>query len=236
MKNKSTILICACFLASCASVSTQLPVRDRFGIMEINISGDYFDDTKSYLQDIETVRVKRGTPPNSGIKSLLMIRRNDGNANCKFRELRYLATEDGYRWETERLATEISIFANKIFTNYRMRDYLQLGIAAPIGENNTNRTELVSSTAVSMNTYSGWQATYSHQTIQAGRMNRGVTLSKTVVIKNPTAEVYDAPKKYIVAECAAGGTDYERATVVMNQITALLDAIRIQTDFSSTMK
>lgn len=232
MKKKQLILVYACFLASCASIPSSVLVRDRFGILEVDISSDYFDDTKSYLQDIQTVSLKRGKPFRPGIKPLLKIRRSDGTASCKFFELRHSEYDVGYKWDIERLATEISISSNKAFTNYEMRDYMQLGLAAPMVGNSTKQTELVSSTNVTINIYDGWQKTYRYTMVQDGRMQRReVALSKTIVVKAPPADAFDMQKKYIVADCMAGAANSEKATVVMDRITALMNSMRILTDF-----
>ena len=132
MKRKFLIFICLCFLASCASAPQQWSGRDRFGIMKIDIPGDYHDYTQTYLQDIEKVRVSRGRPQNPSIKSLLMIKHSDDRTHCKFRELRYLRNEVGYTWGVDRLATEVALFFNKLLTTSGTMDYYNLGLAAPI--------------------------------------------------------------------------------------------------------
>ena len=59
MKSILLLVIGLLFLSSCATSPVYVPVHDRFGILKIDIPSDYFDDTKSYLNDIETVRVAR---------------------------------------------------------------------------------------------------------------------------------------------------------------------------------
>lgn len=213
------------FLSSCATSPVYVPVHDRFGILKIDIPSDYFDDTKSYLNDIETVRVARGKPADPAIKSLLMIRRNDGNANCKFRELRYFPNENGYRWEPERLANEVSIVFNNMFVTYEMVDYLKLGIAAPIGKKNSTKTERISSSPVTVNSYTGWQTTYSHKTYPPTGFKTPIVLTKTVVIKRPVPESPSAPKFYIVVECGASGAE-SNALVSIGKITELLNSMQ----------
>jgi hypothetical protein len=231
MKPKLLIFIFLCFLTSCVFVPPQWSGRDRFGIMKIDIPGDYNDYTRSYLQDVEKVRVSRGRPQDPGIKSLLMIKRSDGNAYCKFRELRYLQNEVVYDWGMDRLATEVALAFNKIFSTHGMMDYYNLGLVAPIGQQTANRTKLVSSSAVTVNTYSGWQTTYNHWVHPQMGLTKSISQNKTVVIRKPVEGTLGAPRFYIVAECAAGGIE-GNVNSAMQKITEMLNTIQLGSDIA----
>lgn len=224
MKRTLLAFACLCLLASCASVPPH-SVSDRFGIMKIDIPGDYYDDTPSYLQDAEKVRASRGRPQDPGIKSLLMVKRDDDKAYCKFRQLRYLLNEVGYTWEMERLATEVARAFNQIFTTHGMADYFKLGLAAPIGEKTADRTELVSSSAVTVNDYSGWQVTYSHWVHPQLGLTKAISQNRTAVIRM-LVDGIGAPKFYLVAECAAGGMEAD-VNFSMRKITEVLNTIQL---------
>lgn len=223
MKRILPAFACLCLLASCASVPPR-SVSDRFGIMKIDIPGDYYDDSPSYLQDAEKARVSRGRPQDPGIKSLLMVKRGDDRAYCKFRQLRYLPNEVGYTWEMDRLATEVARAFNRIFTTHGPADYFKLGIGAPVGEKTADRTELVSSSAVTVNGYSAWQVTYNHWVHPQLGLTRAISQNRTVVIRM-SADDAGAPKFYLVAECAAGGLEAE-VNSSMREITQVLNTVQ----------
>jgi hypothetical protein len=197
--------------------------------MKIDIPGDYHDYTQSYLQDIEKVRASRGRPQDPSIKSLLMIKHSDVRAHCKFRELRYLRDEVGYTWGMDRLATEVAHFFNKMLTTSGTMDYYNLGLAAPIGVQTLNRTELVSSSAVMVNGYSGWQITYNHWVDLQIALTKSILQNKTVVIRVPDDGTIGAPKFYLIAECAAGGTEGS-VNFSMREITEMLNTIQLGSD------
>jgi len=224
MKQRLLAFACFCLLTSCISIPPR-SVEDRFGIMKIDIPGDYYDDTQSYLQDTEKVRASRGARRDPGIKSLLIVKRDDDKAYCKFRQLRYLPNEVGYTWGMDRLATEVARAFNQIFTTHGMVDYFKLGIGAPIGEKTADRTELVSSSAVTVNGFSGWQVTYNHWVHPQLGLTKTISQNRTAVVRMPGDDI-GAPKFYLVAECAAGGIEAD-VNSSMRKITEALNTIQL---------
>lgn len=228
MKWKLLILTQLCLLASCASLPPWSAV-DRYGLMKINIPGDYSDHTQSYLQKQEKLRASRGKPQNMSIKSLLMIKRNDDKAFCKFRELSYFQSEAGYSWDIERIAEGVAHIYNNILTTHGMVDHYHLGLAAQVGAKKASRVDLVSSSAVTLNGYNGWQTTYSYPLDQSIGINKYISSMKTVVLRMPTEETNGGPKRYLVVECQSGGTEGS-VNYSMRIITEMLNTIQLGSD------
>ena len=125
----------------------------------------------------------------------------------------------------DRFATEVARAFNQIFTTYGMVDYFKLGIGAPVGEKTADRTELVSSSGVTVNGYSGWQVTYNHWVHPQLGLTKTISQNRTVVIRMPADDI-GAPKFYLVAECAAGGIEAD-VNFSMRKITEVLNTIQL---------
>ena len=224
MRHGIFVLTCCLQLAACASIESR-PRQDRFGIMTINIPSHWYDDTEKYLQETQKLREHKRKAPDPGIKSLLMLKSHAEHGYCKFRELRYFATEIGYQWGVERLATEIALANNRVLNRHDMVDYLRMGISTPVLGLKVSRSELVSSSAIKLNMYSGWKTTYRNWFGETDSREH-TSLALTVVIRSDTQATSRSQKLYIVAECAADGNKVQIDTTE-KQILAILNTIRL---------
>lgn len=90
--------ILASVLAGCAAMpKTELQGEDA---MSLTLSGTWRSDLIRYQQ--ETSAVARKRPSDTGIRSLAYVVRSiRKEAECSFRELRYLPGEAGYAWDEQ---------------------------------------------------------------------------------------------------------------------------------------
>lgn len=225
MKNSTCRLVILLLLSGCANLPSE-QISDRLGIISVRLPSHWYDDTDHYLAEMEKIHLKR--TPDSGIESLLMLKRHDNMADCKFRELRYTPDEVGYRWDLEKLAAEVAYVRNRMMMNYDIGNYLQHGVDLPCcKQERSYRTIRISSESVKLNNiYTAWQIRYKHWFGPKGNNDTlAFTLTTTLNGKEKIAGV--PAKYYVVAECAVDGKDKAVIDSVEKDIKGLLNTINL---------
>jgi hypothetical protein len=203
---------------------------DRFGIISIDVPNHWNDDTDNYVLDSNKMIKHRHGIADPGIKSLLYVKSRKQYGSCKFRELRYLNTEEGYQFGIERLAYEVAQVRNSVLNTYGVMDYVATGVAVSPMQIKARHTMLESSSEIKLNKYYAWQMIYKHSFTADV-----VALTFTVVLRSTDTINGKGPKFYVVGECDAEGNE-KRVMEVKGEIDAMLNTIQLHSDVGMSQK
>lgn len=210
------------------SACTQLQparVSDRLGIVKLTVPGHWYDDTSQYLAELN--RISANHPPDSGIQSLLMLKRRDHLADCKFRELRYTSNEVGYAWDFAKLASEIAYVRNRVLMGYGINHYLEYGLSVPCCDSKrSDRAIRIAFEAIKLNgQYNGWQTTHKHW-FGKDTADRSAALTITAIIGSNQAK-NNSPTFFIAAECAVDAGNEALLESVEQDVWTLLHTMSL---------
>lgn len=199
-------------------------VRDRFGIMAVNLPSSWSDVTSDYLY--ETEEYQKRHKPDPGIKSLLGFKSRNRTGFCKFRELSYAPGDEGYPWGVERLAFEVAAVRNAIL-QAEVADQYRMGVPVNPFQRKASHTELVESSEIEIKNNPVWRMTHEYW---FGK-DEGHAFITTTVLRLASSENGDASRSFVVSECDFQG-DEKLMENTRKEADAMLNTVRLRGDAS----
>lgn len=213
------VTIAAMLLSACATTPNG-PLRDRYGLMSVELPREWKDATSGFRAQSEAAQSFGRLRSDTGIRHLLFLKRNE-YGDCKFRELTYMPGEAGYVWDLEKLNYEVAQ-ARNMAMKYSTAEFVRLGVMPQVSDTKANFTELTLSGATTFTRFQGWQHRYRHEFNgdRGGKVRADTwTLSMRFASKGTSA------KRYLVAECSLDGSDrrYQETVTAVEQLLASVD-------------
>lgn len=158
---------------------------------------------------------------------LLEVDSKRPSALCRFRELRYRFGEPGYAYPPAVIGTAIAGVTQAAQKSMTAGDYLRRNVEVQPLSAPTARVEQISSGDVAIGSYTGWQTTRrSFPQNRDGAQLQPVD-EQVVVVPIPNPAVVDLTKRYLVAECLAGGTSESERIRGAATIRRLLESLTL---------
>lgn len=214
-------LIVGIFLSACATTPDG-PLRDRYGLISVDIGHEWKDVTDASLNQIEAAHSFGRLRKDTGIRHLLFLKRSN-TADCKFRELTYSLGEHGFGWNLEKLNYEVANVRNQ-HIKYSNEEFIKLGVFPTVADTKANSTGLLTSSVTKYTRFNGWQHRYRHEF----NGNRGgKVIADTWTISMRFANNGAPTKRYLVAECSLDGTQETD-----NAVEKLMERVEFDGDFN----
>lgn len=213
-------IIIGVFLSACATTPDG-PLRDRYGLISVEIGHEWKDITTSYLDELNAAHSFGRLRNDTGIRQLLFLKRSN-TADCKFRELTYSPGEHGFGWSLEKLNYEIANVRNQ-HIKYSNEEFIKLGIFPTVADTKANSTGLLTSSVTTYTRFNGWQHRYRHE-FNGDR--GGKVIADTWTISMRFAPDGASSKRYLIAECSLNG-----AQETVNAVERLMASVEFDGDF-----
>lgn len=213
------VAIAGLLLSACATTPDG-PLKDRYGLMSVDLPWEWKDATAAFRAQSEAAQSFGRLRSDTGIRHLLYLKR-DKYGDCKFRELTYLQGEAGYAWSLEKLNYEVAQARNK-FMNNSTAEFVKLGVIPQVSDTKANSTELTLSGATTFTRFQGWQHRYRHE---FNGDHGGKVRADTWTLSMRFASKGTPVKRYLVAECSLDGSErrYQETVAVVEQLLASAD-------------
>jgi hypothetical protein len=207
----NTVAIAAIFLSACAT-TTDGPIRDRYGLMSLELPPQWIDATADFRRQSDAAHSFGRLRNDTGIRLLLYVTRRD-HGICMFRELTYTPGDEGYTWNLQKLNHEVANARNHVL-GYSYDQFVHVGILPPASYTKATSIQLRLSGRSTSTRFHGWQHRYRYE---FNRDQGSSTSAETWVLSMRFASDGTSAKRYLIAECsmdARGQTYLENAASV----------------------
>jgi len=197
------------------------PLRDRYGLMSVEIGHEWKDVTDEFLNQVEAAQSFGRLQKDTGIQHLLSLKRSN-TADCRFRELTYRLGEYSFGWILEKLNYEIANVRNQ-YMKYSNVEFIKLGIFPTVADSKANSTGLLTSGVTTYTLFNGWQHRYRHE---FNGNSVGKVIADTWTISMRFAPDGASNKRYLIAECSLNG-----AEETVNAVEKLMASVKFDGEY-----